>query len=181
MTNLYGKMNLLKILSVCIAIPSIGLVVCEVAFPSLTWMEVSVHSLFESIGFFAGIFVAILLLLQGKERREVSSDIWIISALFGMAILDGFHASVSPGNTFIWLHSIAVLTGGILFAGIWLSPPSVTKRGPSTTLPLGIAALCIIIGSISVAFPQILPLMSTGTSFTISAIASNIIGEFCSS
>lgn len=168
--------NIIKLLLLCIAIPILGIVLCNVAFPSLSWMEVPFHSLLESIGLFAGFFVGILLLLQLKERENVSYYIWIISALFGMAILDGFHASVSSGNLFIWLHSIAVCIGGILFAGVWVSAACIPKHKICHATPLGIAAISIIIGSISLIFPAMLPIMATGATFTPFAQVLNIIG-----
>ena len=38
----------------------------------------------------------------------------------GMGVLDGFHASVPVGNTLVWLHSMAMLFGGGLFALVCL-------------------------------------------------------------
>lgn len=133
------------------------------------------HSVFESLGFFAGLFLAILLLLEQDQKKDGSHYIWILSALIGMGILDGFHASVRPGNSFVWLHSIAVLTGGFLFSMVWM-PLRATQSWMAMRLAVLVAAAAIAIGLFSLLFPEALPLLIVEGHFTFTATTINILG-----
>jgi hypothetical protein len=85
-----------------------------------------------------------------------------------MGILDVFHGAVAPGNTFVWLHSLATLVGGFFFMLVWLQP---RRRGVSDkhAYPGIVALLAVLIGTYSVSFPERLPLMIEDDVFTDAA------------
>ncbi|HLB25954.1 MAG TPA: hypothetical protein VJM83_06460, partial [Nitrospirota bacterium] len=87
----------------------------------------SLHSTVEALGAMAAILTAVFLLL--KEREAVGGKTLSIALGFlGMGLLDGFHAASPPGNSFILLHSVAVLAGGAWFATTWLPRPERLAR-----------------------------------------------------
>lgn len=149
-------------------------VVLPVAIPTGKWVQFPFHSLLEAIGLFAGIALAAILLIQQKKRTD-SSYIWIASALIGMGIMDAFHSGIKfiTGTRFVWLHSTAMLTGGLLFALAWL--PLGTRSRTTGMLPGFVAIAAIILGVSSTAFPEALPVMLADGEFTQTALAINVL------
>jgi methyl-accepting chemotaxis protein len=148
---------------------------CKSSLPDWKGVQEPLHSVFEALGLFAGLFLAILLLLQQDRRKDSSHYIWISSALIGMGILDGFHASVRPGNSFVWLHSMAVLVGGFLFCMVWV-PHRTTQSQTARRLAGLVAAGAIVLGVFSLAFSEALPLMLAEGKFTSTASTINVLG-----
>lgn len=144
------------------------------AIPTEKWIQFPFHSLLEALGLFAGIALAIILLMQQKKRAD-SSYIWIASALIGMGILDAFHSGTqfTTGTRFVWLYSIAMLTGGLFFALAWW--PLGSQLRTTNILPWFVAIAAIIVGISSSAFPESLPVMLADGEFTQTALAVNII------
>ncbi|MBI5590733.1 MAG: hypothetical protein HY881_09645 [Deltaproteobacteria bacterium] len=96
-----------------------------------------------------------------------------------MGIVDIFHSSVPilAVNRFVWLHSMAMLSGGALFAISWLAGSAGPPNRPYT-LPAGVAIASIVLGAVSVAFPERVPTMVTEGGFTKLASAINVVGGF---
>jgi methyl-accepting chemotaxis protein len=115
--------------------------------------------------------------LQQRHKKDVSHYSLIASALIAMGILDGFHASVAAGNNFVWLHSLAVLAGGLLFSAAWLRGQKISSKGV-IVLPATVAVITIIIGLFSITFPWSLPEMLSQGAFTSAALAVNVLGGF---
>jgi len=143
--------------------------------PDWKWLNEPFHSVLEALGLFAGLSLAALLLFQEERKKDTSHYIWISSALIGMGILDGFHASVRPGNIFVWLHSIAILIGGFLFSMGWLRIRAAQSQ-MARILPGFVAAAAIILAVFSLAVSESLPLMIVEGNFTLTASAINILG-----
>ncbi len=101
--------------------------------------------------------------------------IWVAASLLGMGILDGFHASVKPGNEFVWLHSLAVFVGGVTFALVLL-PERFSKKSSVSYAPLIMATTAFTIGVLSIVFPPFVPAMLDDGKFTLTADLLNIIG-----
>jgi methyl-accepting chemotaxis protein len=149
--------------------------VIQATLPGWRWVYEPLHSVLEALGFFAAMVLAIILLLQQDRKNNDSHYIWIACALISMGILDGFHASASPGNSFVFLHNLAVLVGGFLFCMVWL--PQRTMQSQTGRRFAGlVAAGAIVLGVISIAFPQALPLMLAEGKFTSAASTINILG-----
>jgi len=148
---------------------------CDFLFPNLRWVELPFHSVLESLGLFAGVSLAVLLLSRQRNMAEASYYIWVIMALIGMGLLDGFHASVPAGNTFVWLHSLAILVGGSLFSLVWFSGRA-AKSQASKILPGFVAVIVILIGIFSMTYPEKLPAMLVKGNFTHTASMINGLG-----
>jgi methyl-accepting chemotaxis protein len=159
------------------AFPLVLALILRYAVPSFTWLHEPFHSAMEAVGFFAGLSLAVLLLFREDRQKDTSHYVWITAGLIAMGILDGFHAAVKPGTNFVWLHSLAVLAGGFLFSMVWIPlrgmPPQITRR-----IPFMIALTVVVIGALSLAFADVLPLMLVEGNFTYAANAINVVGGF---
>ncbi len=137
---------------------------------SWRWQQVPIHSVVEATGAFFALCIAALLLRLQAQHQGTSFNLCIASALASMGILDGLHACASPGDVFVWLHTLATLSGSLLFAMIWL-PPAWRERCPG---PAAIAAttsgagLTILLFSLS-------PQMTVGEGFAPAARVSNTL------
>lgn len=111
------------------------------------------------------------------ERRKegTSFNNLIAAALIGMGMLDGMHALVHTGNTFVWLHSLATLTGGILFLAIWIPTRKIYFIN-SNKLPFVVLGIVLTVGICSLLFHRYIPIMVIGGVFTKTAKSINIVG-----
>ena len=91
-----------------------------------------------------------------------------------MGVLDVFHGFAQPGQVFVWLRSLAALTGGLCFALVWL-PERVGRQRWVRAAPWAVAVGAAALGCVSQALPQSLPLMVVGTEFTSAAKFINIL------
>lgn len=111
-------------------------------FPDVRWFHPSLHVFVESLGAFTALLTAALLLLLKVYERLPARYIWIVSALAGMGVLDGFHALAQQVPRFVWLHSLAMLFGAVLAALIRLPEP-VARWALKNRLPLWVMALAV--------------------------------------
>jgi len=143
-------------------------------FGNWFWIGESFHAFIEGVGAFSAIMLTILFLMS-PLNKNTASDLWIACALLGMGILDGFHASVPPGETSVWLRSTSTLFGGFLFALVWLP-----VRRPFLKSPEILIWVVLIIASAfdgySVLYPKSLPIMMNDGNFTLTAQILNFIG-----
>lgn len=147
-------------------------------FSNWLWIQAPFHSTIEALGGLAGLSLAvILLLLRRGYKKDTPHYLWLASGLIGMGVLDIFHASVSPGNLFVWLHSTAVFVGGLFFAAVWL-PVSLSRSKLVVFLPVWVAIATSVLGLFSIFSPQTLPLMVVQGIFTPAAGAINYLGAF---
>lgn len=125
----------------------------------IDWKYVSepVHSSVEIVGAAIGIIMAALLLMMWNRQKDNQKYLWISSALLSMAIMDVFHASVSPGNLFVWLHTVAMLVGGVFFVFVWL-PENILKMKIAILPAIAIIG-SVIFGVISVVYSGVMPLV----------------------
>jgi len=127
------------------------------------------------MGAFAALSLASLILMLEKNREESPHYLWVACGLIAMGILDGFHASVLPGASFVWTHSISTLIGGFFFALICLSGKDGKTRAP-TTLPMLVAIGAIIMGVYMMANSDALPAAVVQGNFTPPVKAVNLMG-----
>ncbi len=157
------------------ALPIVTGVALRNTWSDIKWTYLPLHSLFESLGFFAGILLALLLLIQHNRLKTGISHIWIASALIGMGMLDGFHAAAVAGDGFVWLHGIAIVLGGFLFAAAWW-PARAVKSQAVMILPTVSAVIAIAFGVLAFADARIVPVMLVSGVFTPTASAINMTG-----
>ncbi|MFH0994910.1 MAG: methyl-accepting chemotaxis protein [Pseudomonadota bacterium] len=171
--------NVTKLLLIGILLPLVAGLSAGRLLGDVKWVAIPLHSAIETLGSFAGISLAVILLLQQKYKNADSFHILITSALVAMGVLDIFHGSVPllVGNRFVWLHSMAMLAGGVLFALSWFES-GVTRPNRAYVLPVGVAVAAIGLGAVSAAFPERVPSMVTEGAFTPLASAINVAGGF---
>ncbi len=144
-------------------------------YSTFTLVSIPLHSFLEATGAFAAISMAIIVFMM--YRPGTYETMYRASfALIVMGVFDGFHAMVYPGQVFVWLHSIAVFSGGVFFSLVWFS-----KRCCDDTnyrlLPAMLFAGAVIIALVSIIYPQMLPAMlDESKEFTLAADLLNITG-----
>jgi ABC-type transporter Mla subunit MlaD len=153
---------------------AVGLAV-DLLFPSWRWVYTPFHSAVEAVGLFAGVSLALLLLLQQKRAAGKGHYLFVASGLLGMGILDAFHSSLEPGSVFVWLHSIALLTGGLLFSLKWAFSNLRAWGNEGAFLPWFVAVFAVAVGVYSISFPEHVPIMLIGEDFTPAAILLNAL------
>ena len=127
--------------------------------------NLTLHTAIEMSGAIIAIMVAYLLILLNSRNRGSSFNYSISAALLAMGLLDGLHAIMPPGNSFVWFHNCASFVGGIFFASVWL--PEKMCKPLNKYLPLLAITLVILIGVLSLAFPLQVPLMIHERDFTL--------------
>ena len=136
--------------------------------------EPLIHTALEISGSLVALFVAMFLLHYEKFQRGSHYNTQIATALIAMGILDGFHALVPIGNTFVWLHTFATFTGGLLFLSIYL-PKEWTECQKIKWWQLWVV-LTVLISTLSISFPNVVPNMTEHGEFTHIPVTLNILG-----
>lgn len=152
----------------------LGLVLAG-AFPDWRWSHYPFHAMVESVGAFSALIIATLIVIQLRKDQLSPRYIMVACALIGMGLLDGFHAVLHSGVSFVWLHSAATLVGGILFATIWL-PEAWLAEKKQLILLLATITFSLSVGLVSILFPDILPVMIVDGEFSLLAKVFNITG-----
>ena len=158
MNNLRFQSGITIALLLGVLLPIGGSVVLFLFLPDWQWNHVAFHAVVEALGTAAALSLGVILLLLWKHQKGSAHYNWIVCALIGMGILDGFHASVPPGVSFVWLHSTAVLVGGFFFAMVWL-PDYISDSRLAQALPRKVGVAAVIFGVLAIAFPEALPVM----------------------
>ena len=143
-------------------------------------VSVPVHSLLEASGAIMAFTVSALIFLMYRSELFFSHFHWTSIALIGMGMLDFFHAMMMPGELFVWLHSISVLVGGLLFMTVWLPERHVSTRF-YLLIPSLAAATSVFISLASITLPELVPQMLVDGEFSQLSIWINAIGGlgFC--
>lgn len=133
------------------------------------------HAVLEGSGAMMAFTLSMFIFLMYRIYLKFGHFHWTAIALTGMGIFDFFHAFMSPGELFVWFHSLAVFVGGVLFALVWLEDRTVTLK-TYYRVPIIVIVLSVAVAAVSLAFPGILPRMIEGGEFSGIAIWLNIIG-----
>ena len=143
-----------------------------------TWRFVSLplHSFLEASGAMIAFILSGIIFVMYQDKLIFNHYHYTSFALICMGVFDGFHAMVYPGEIFVWLHSLAVFCGGILFAFVWIPQSSATKK-QYVLFPIALFVFSFIIAMGSILYPQFIPQMLTSDGdFTKTANLLNIIG-----
>ena len=132
------------------------------------------HAAVEMAGAVIAMIVAHLLMQLDHRGEGTSFNLAIAGALVGMGVLDGLHAVVHEGNTFVFLHSFATFAGGLLFALVWL--PVFQKSDRLDWWPWVVLCCAGTVGLLSMAEPGLLPVMVRDGVFTPMAGFLNVAG-----
>lgn len=144
-------------------------------FPEWRWSNYPFHAMLESVGTLCALTIASLMISLINNGHLAKHYIFAACALMGMGLLDGFHSVLHAGVSFIWLHSVATLAGGILFAAIWI-PEALLSETRQRLLLLVTIVVSLFIGIASVSLPELIPTMMVDGQFSTLAVGINIIG-----
>ncbi|PAJ71648.1 hypothetical protein CJF42_25590, partial [Pseudoalteromonas sp. NBT06-2] len=173
-----NKFNIASILWLIIAasmsIHIIVLLLGQTFFTDWRWTDFMVHTATEISGSIIALIVAMFLLRYERFGRGSHYNIRIAAALIAMGIFDGFHAIVTVGDIFVWFHSLAIFSGGLLFILIFI--PKNWSIFDSHLWWQMIMLLSCFICLISMMYPEIVPTMVFESQFTNLAILLNVIG-----
>lgn len=142
-------------------------------YVNLIWIQIPFHSAIEASGAIIAIILSALLLSSSNEYPQDFFKVIISSALITMGVLDLSHSFVEPGQTFVWLHTIATLLGGVIFSLVWL-PYSFRQYPHKITIPFLILGCCLLL--VAVVLPEKMPLMLHEGDFTFTAQILNLVG-----
>ena len=158
-----------------VLLPVSGGAVSVTLWPEWRGTDVALHAVVETLGGVIALGLAAVLLALWKQDRDGGHQVWMAAGLIGMGIFDLAHAAVAPGQTFVWLHSMATLVGGGLFALVWLSGRAAGRPGAHLwPVVIGLSALAVC--AVSVCFPQAVPALTEQGSFTPMARVLNTLG-----
>jgi len=140
------------------------------------WQHIQLHSTIETLGGMTSCLISIILFIQSREKLDASL-VMLATGFASMGVLDTAHAISQLGDSFIFLHSGASLSGGFFFASVWFSKG---RRFGSLNEPrfiyFGFIILSVSIGLRALLFPgdvpQIMPLFDGR--FTMAAVLINI-------
>jgi len=145
------------ILVFALILPILGAEVLTSYLPE-KFVDIAMHALFESIGGFVALSMSAFLYYRCiHDKALYSRYVWVIIGLSSMGIFDLFHAVLEPGNNFVWLHSLAVFSGGIFFSMIWFS--QIKSLYVSKFVVKLFILLTLIISVYTLNFPQDIPKM----------------------
>jgi PAS domain S-box-containing protein len=139
------------------------------------WHNISLHSTIEATIGSIAILLSLFLLQQHKVYKDRHYYLWISCGLISMSILDGFHALLPGGASFIWLRSMSVAAGGFLFSLVWLSG-RIVKPTLNNIIFAFVVIGAVIFGAASIVFEDILPVMQYGDDFSAAANIINFMG-----
>lgn len=173
----YKKNNYLWLsISFSVLLPMLLGLVLSNYLSNWNWIHYPFHSLVESIGALSALTIATLMILMVNNNNLPKHYIWVACALIGMGILDGFHATLHAGTSFVWLHSVATLIGGLTFAAIFSSKSWQLTAKRQKALISSVITISILISLFSTSFPNFLPNMVVQGEFSLLAKILNIIG-----
>ncbi len=137
------------------------------------WANQPVHSSVEALGAAAAVYMGFILL---RHRRETGLRplFWPALGFLSMGIFDGFHALCSPGQAFVFLHSVAALAGGVGFALVWGSEwvGGALRKNRAAWV---VAGGTMLLGVWSLVLPGTLPEMVRDGEFTAAAVGINVV------
>lgn len=140
--------------------------------------NIPLHSTLEASGGVIAIIIAIVFFIKYRSTSTITHLNWATLGLLVMGVFDIFHATVSPGELFVWLHTIAVFFGGLVFMTLIFFEKKVTPT-LYHIIPLLFASFA---GALSIGFillPSSIPLMiDAHNNFTTTANVLNFIGGF---
>ncbi|MBI5007737.1 MAG: EAL domain-containing protein [Nitrosomonadales bacterium] len=134
----------------------------------------ALHGAIEMAGSVIAAMVAYLLLRLNAIGEGSSFNYQIAAALSAMSCLDGLHALMPAGETFVWLHALATVFGGLLFAMVWL--PATAQKSTLRYRFFAALLVAILSGAGSLLWPQLIPQMLEGGRFTPTAVLLNNSG-----
>ena len=142
------KINILITVFLSIVVPIVLGQLLNTYF-KITFISIPIHSAIETLGGAITIIISMIFYMKYRSLSVVTHFNWVTTALLAMGIIDIFHASVMPGELFVWLHSIAEFFGGIFFISVWFKEKQVSKR-TYNTIPVIFILFPIVVSLLSI-------------------------------
>lgn len=134
------------------------------------------HSSVEMAGALIAMLISVILFYIKENHEEIGKLFLLALGLLSIGLVDGFHAVSSPGNGFVFFHSMASFAGGFWFVLVW--SPFAEQIGKKRTwqkyLPLTVSVAAIFFGLWTLNFRQMMPTMVRDGEFTFAAMAVNV-------
>ena len=136
--------------------------------------NIAIHSVFESISAITSICLGIIL-LQMKPKK----NLYFFPALgfLAMGNFEIIHAIAPFGQSSVFMHIMAVLSGGFGFALVWLSEIEI-KTAYKKILIVAFVTSSLTFGLVSLFIPEFGPQMVHNGQFTTNALTLSIISGF---
>ena len=153
-------------------------IMLRVFFNDSSLVNVPLHSTIAGVGAVATILMALLLLyLQHDDEKKEREYSLLAMGFLMMGILDTFHSVTVVQHGLVLLRSLANISSGFWFALLWI--PGVGRYvSKIRSLPLIIALISIVIGTVTICYREFLPFMLRNGEFTHFAIVINLIAGF---
>ena len=140
------------------------------------WQHVQLHSTMETLGGITACLISAALFIQSQEKLDTCL-VMLATGFASMGVLDTAHAISQLGDSFIFLHSVAGLSGGVFFASVWfIKGRQLGSLAELRFIYFGFITLSASIGLRALSFPddvpKIMPLFDGG--FTMAAVLINI-------
>jgi PAS domain-containing protein len=140
------------------------------------YINIPLHTFLETAGAIASFVIGTIIFLQYEKNRTFNSFHYLTVALIVMGVFDGFHAMVKPGELFVWLHSLAVFSGGLFSIKVWMRPKEVSLT-KYRAIPIIMVHIALAVSILSILYQDALPaMMKSDGSFTQSANMLNFMG-----
>ena len=145
-------------------------------FSGWKFVSIPLHSTVESIGAVIAFILTAIIFMMYHTQSIFNHFHRAAFALISMGIFDLFHAIVYPGELFVWLHSLAIFFGGVLFAFVWAPDTKVSPRS-YVAFPVVITLMSLGVVAGSMLDPALLPrMLDENGEFSNTAILLNLIG-----
>lgn len=140
-------------------------------FSSFVSPHIPLHAVIEAAGGVMAFCVAYFLLVEEKLKRGTSHNLIIATAMVAMGFFDSLHAVVFPGNSFVWFHSLAIFSGGIIFASV------IMNLKPRPWVSWLIFSTMFLVAGSSLLLPHLVPpMLDKSKHFTVTANVLNLGG-----
>ncbi len=151
-----GK-TLWLIIIACLGVYLGCLTLSHSVFENWRWENQRIHGSIETAGGVIALLVALLLLSLDRQHIRTSFNTWVACGLVSIGLLDGVHAVVPVGQSFVWLHSLATFLGGLLFSMVLLPHRCLERVTHGWVWGVFLSVLSIAV--FSIAWPSLTPPM----------------------
>ena len=168
------------LLLLLLTVPAGVMAVVLYTWPDTVWVAPVPYSAVGILGSFAALLLAVFLFARYRARQRIA---YVSAGLLAIGITEGFHSVSTPGSAeFVWLHSIAGITGGLFFllyalaetTSVRLPVVKATARGTGLFLG-GVAAAALVGGILPIALSDSLPSVVQDGHLTVVAWTLNIL------
>jgi two-component system sensor histidine kinase/response regulator len=162
----------------CALFALLGVVAGKFYFDQWQLIDLPLHATIEAIGSITALLLVFILLLTQQQQIDRWNNLLIAAGLTSMSLLDMLHAVTHPGEAFVWLHSMAMLSSSLLLSCLWLPFP-INHYSSAYRSLIALAILMLTFGLLSIRWVDYLPTMLEQGHFTLMAKWLNFSSGFC--